>query len=161
MTDRDGLPEIWRETVRPEWCDYNNHLNMSFYILIFDHGTDVFHANLGLDKEYRLSSNCSTFAVETHTNYMAEVHEGDEVCVTTQLLDHDEKRLHYFHRMYHAEKGFLSATTEIMTVHVDLGARKVVRMADQIQARAAELFDVHRDLPHPERAGRRIGIDRK
>ena len=161
MTDRDGLPEIWGETVRPEWCDYNNHLNMSFYILIFDHGTDVFHAYLGLDKEYRLSANCSTFAVETHTNYMAEVHEGDEVCVTTQLLYHDEKRLHYFHRMYHAEKGFLSATTEIMTVHVDLGARKVVPMADQIQARAAELFDVHRDLPHPERAGRRIGIDHK
>ena len=79
MTVNDGLPEIWREAVRPDWCDYNNHLNMSYYILIFDHGTDRFHAELGLDKDYRLSAGCSTFAVETHTNYLAEVYEGDEV----------------------------------------------------------------------------------
>ena len=161
MTDRDGLPEIWREAVRAEWCDYNNHLNMSYYVLIFDHGTDVFHASLGLDKEYRLTAGCSTFAVETHTNYLTEVLEGDEVCITTQLLDFDEKRLQYFHRMYHAEKGFLSATTEIMTVHVDLEARKVVPMADHIHARAAGLFEMHRALPRPDRAGRRIGIVRK
>jgi len=160
MTEWDGLPEIWREAVRPEWCDYNNHLNMSYYVLIFDHGTDVFHAGLGLDKDYRLTAHCSTFAVETHTNYLAEVHEGDEVGVTTQLLDFDEKRLHYFHRMYHAEKGFLSATTEIMTVHVDLDARKVVPMADAIRIKAAALFKSHRGLPRPDRAGRSIGISR-
>ena len=161
MTERDGLPEIWRETVRAEWCDYNNHLNMSYYILIFDHATDAFHAGLGLDKAYRLASDCSTFAVETHTGYLAEVLEGDEVCVTTQLLDFDEKRLHYFHRMYHAEKGFLSATTEIMTVHVDLGARRVVPMPETIKSRAADLFAGHDALPRPERAGRRIGIPKK
>ena len=154
------LPEIWREPVRPEWCDYNQHLNMSYYVLIFDHATDVFHANLGLDKDYRLSAGCSTFAVETHTTYLAEVHEGEEVYMTTQLLDHDEKRLHYFHRMYHAEKGFLSATTEIMTVHVDLNARKVVPMTPDIQQKTAALFESHRALPKPDQAGRIIGIRR-
>ena len=147
--------------MRPEWCDYNQHLNMSYYVLIFDHATDVFHANLGLDKEYRLSAGCSTFAVETHTTYLAEVHEGEEVYMTTQLLDHDEKRLHYFHRMYHAEKGFLSATTEIMTVHVDLNARKVVPMMSDIQQKTATLFESHQAMPKPEQAGRIIGIRRK
>ena len=147
--------------MRPEWCDYNQHLNMSYYVLIFDHATDVFHANLGLDKEYRLSAGCSTFAVETHTTCLAEVHEGEEVYMTTQLLDHDEKRLHYFHRMYHAEKGFLSATTEIMTVHVDLNARKVVPMMPDIQQKTANLFESHQAMPKPEQAGRIIGIRRK
>ncbi len=147
--------------MRPEWCDYNRHLNMSYYVLIFDHATDVFHANLGLDKEYRLSAGCSTFAVETHTTYLAEVHEGEEVYMTAQLLDHDEKRLHYFHRMYHAEKGFLSATTEIMTVHVDLNARKVVPMMPDIQQQTATLFESHQAMPKPEQAGRIIGIRRK
>ena len=147
--------------MRPEWCDYNQHLNMSYYVLIFDHATDVFHANLGLDKEYRLSAGCSTFAVETHTTYLAEVHEGEEVYMTAQLLDHDEKRLHYFHRMYHAEKGFLSATTEIMTVHVDLNARKVVPMMSDIQQKTATLFESHQAMPKPEQAGRIIGIRRK
>jgi len=147
--------------VRPEWCDYNQHLNMSYYVLIFDHATDVFHANLGLDKEYRLSAGCSTFAVETHTTYLAEVYEREEVYMTTQLLDHDEKRLHYFHQMYHAEKGFLSATTEIMTVHVDLSARKVVPMTPDIQQKTAALFESHQAMSKPEQAGRIIGIRRK
>ena len=126
-----SLPVIWQETVRSEWCDYNGHLNMAYYVLIFDHATDVFHDSLGLDKPYRVETNCSTFAVETHTSYVAEVLEGDEVSVKTQLLDYDEKRLHYFHRMYHAEKGFLSATTEVMTVHVDLGSEKWCRCPRQ------------------------------
>ena len=161
MTEWEGLAELWRETVRPEWCDYNNHLNMSFYVLIFDHGADMFHASLGMDKPYRLDTNCSTFAVETHTSYLAEVYDGDEVCTTTQLLDFDEKRLHYFHRMYHAKNGFLSATMEIMTVHVDLGLRKVVPMGDHIRARVETLFDDYRGLSRPDRAGRLIGIARK
>lgn len=155
------LPAIWRETVRSEWCDYNGHLNMAYYVLIFDHATDVFHDSLGIDKPYRLEANCSTFAVEIHTTYLAEVLEGDEVSVSTQLLDHDEKRLHYFHRMYHAEKGFLSATNEIMTVHVDLGARKVVPMSDGIRQKAADMFDVHGDLPAPDQQGHTISIRRK
>ena len=155
------LPAIWRETVRSEWCDYNGHLNMANYVLIFDHATDVFHDSLGIDKPYRLDSNCSTFAVEIHTTYLAEVLEGDEVSVSTQLLDHDEKRLHYFHRMYHAEKGFLSATNEIMTVHVDLGARKVVPMSDGIRQKAADMFDAHGNLPAPDQQGHTIGIRRK
>lgn len=161
MTGGIELPEIWRETVRGEWCDYNGHLNMAYYVLIFDHATDVFHGNLGLDKPYRLETNCSTFAVEIHTTYVAEVHEGDEVSVTTQLIDHDEKRLHYFHRLYHAEKGFLSATNEIMTVHVDLGVRKVVPFSAGIQEKAAALYGLHRHLPPPDQQGHTIGIRRK
>jgi len=156
-----SLPVIWQETVRSEWCDYNGHLNMAYYVLIFDHATDVFHDSLGLDKPYRVETNCSTFAVETHTSYVAEVLEGDEVSVKTQLLDYDEKRLHYFHRMYHAEKGFLSATIEVMTVHVDLGIRKVVPMSETIRQKAADMMAVHGDFPGPDQQGRAIGIRRK
>jgi acyl-CoA thioester hydrolase len=114
-----------------------------------------------MDKAYRVETDCSTFAVEIHTTYLAEVHDGDEVYVTTQLLDHDEKRLHYFHRMYHAEKGFLSATNEIMTVHVDLGARKVVPMHAGIRERAGAMFEVHQELPAPDQQAHTIGIRRK
>jgi acyl-CoA thioester hydrolase len=134
---------------------------MAYYVLIFDHATDVFHEQLGLDKPYRQETNCSAFAAEIHTTYLAEVLDGDEVYVTTQLLDYDEKRLHYFHRMHHAEKGFLSATNEIMTVHVDLGARKVVPMYLGIQRSAEALMAVHRKLQTPEQQGNMIGIRRK
>ena len=79
MAGPADLPEIWRERVRSKWCDYNNHLNMAYYVLIFDHATDVFHDRLGMDKAYRVETDCSTFAVEIHTTYLAEVHDGDEV----------------------------------------------------------------------------------
>lgn len=158
---RDGLPVTWREAVRPDWCDYNNHLNLAYYVLIFDHATDVFHSSLGLGEAYRKKTDHSTFAAEAHVNYLAELRNGDEAVCTTQLLDCDEKRLHYFHRMYHAEKGYLAATTEILVVHVDLGARKVVAMPDGIAAKASAVLERHRDLPRPDQQGRVIGIRRK
>tara|TARA_R110000868_G_scaffold4155_40_gene25617 strand:- start:2287 stop:2772 length:486 start_codon:yes stop_codon:yes gene_type:complete len=161
MTDDTGLSEIWRESVRSEWCDFNNHLNLAYYILIFDHATDVFHNSLGLNETYRTETGCSTFAVESHALYLAEVHQGDEVFVTTQLLDHDEKRLHYFHRMYHAEKGFLSATNELMTVHIDMGIRKVAPMPAGIRDKATALYGEHRNLPVPDQRCAAMGIRRK
>ena len=141
-----------------DWCDHNNHLNMAYYILIFDHATDAFHATLGLNEAYRRSTRCSTFAVESHTNYIAEVHQGDEVCVTTQMLGFDEKRIHLFHRMYDVRKKFLSATTEIMTVHVDLDIRKVVPMKKSIRQNIKKLFSIHGTFPTPNMAGRTIKI---
>ncbi len=161
MTVSPDLPEIWRERVRSEWCDYNEHLNMAYYILIFDHATDAFYESVGLDEAYRRASNCSTFSVESHTNYLAEVRDGDEVFCTTQLLDYDAKRFHYFHRMYHAGQGYLAATTELMGVHVDMTARRVVPMSAELQAAFGNVLDVHSRLPAPEQKGRVIGIRRR
>lgn len=126
------VAETWRERVRGEWCDYNDHLNLAYYILIFDHATDAFYDSMGLDHAYRTASGCSTFALEAHTTYLSEVLEGDEVFCTTQILDHDEKRLHYFHRLYRARTGELSATTELMAAHVDLRHRRTAPMPPQI-----------------------------
>lgn len=156
-----GLPEMWRERVRDEWCDYNDHLNVAFYVLIFDHATDAFYDSLGMDEAYRAATGCSTFAVEMHTSFLAEVRNGEEVFCTTQLLDFDEKRFHYFHRMYHAEKGYLSATNEVMGVHVDMSVRRVAPMNAERHAAFTHLFESHRHLPRPEEAGRVIGIRRK
>ncbi|MEC7488730.1 MAG: thioesterase family protein [Pseudomonadota bacterium] len=158
MTGSIDLQETWRERIQTAWCDYNNHLNMAYYILIFDHATDAFHAQLGLDKEYRLATDCSTFAVETHTNYLAEVHDGDDVFITTQVLDQDAKRLHYFHRMYHAQNKYLAATTEVMTVHVSLQSRKVVPMMSETQGKAADLVRRHSKFALPQQKGQKIGI---
>lgn len=161
MSVEPDLPEIWRERVRTEWCDYNNHLNMAYYILIFDHATDAFYDSVGLDKAYRDARNCSTFTVESHTNYLAEVRNGEEVFCTTQLLGFDEKRFHYFHRMYHAEEGYLSATTELMGVHVDMTTRRVAPMQRDLCDAFAEVMDRHRDLPPPPQKGRVIGVPKK
>ncbi len=160
QTAADGLPVTWRERVVPEWCDYNNHLNLAFYVLIFDHATDVFHNSLGLGEAYRDATDCSTFAVEAHVNYLSELREGATAACTTQLLDCDAKRLHYFHRMYDAADGRLAATTELLVVHVDLGARRVVPWPADIAAAAERTLAAHRAFPRPEQQGRTIGIRR-
>lgn len=157
----DAPLKLWRETVVPEWIDYNGHMNLAYYVLIFDHATDAFYNSVGLGSDYHDRANCSTFAVETHITYDAELVEGAEVACTTQLLGFDEKRMHYFHRMYHAEDGFLASTTELLSVHIDLNTRRVAPMPDTVQAALAEVMETHGALPKPEQAGRVIGIRKR
>ncbi len=150
------LFEKHSEIIIPEWCDYNGHMNVAFYVLVFDHATDVFYDTLGIGREYRDRTNCSTFTVESHITYDGEVLEGDEVRCQTQLLGFDDKRLHYFHRMHHAAKGYLAATTEILSIHVDLSVRRVAPMPDDVRDRLAAVLEAHRDLGTPAEAGRVI-----
>ncbi len=148
--------EIYRAVVEPEWIDYNGHMNVAYYVLVFDRATDAFLDYLGLDEALREAAGSSTFSVEAHITYQREVVEGDPLRFTTQLLGYDEKRIHYLHHMYHAEAGFLASTIEWMTLHVDLRARKVGPMPAQVRTRLAEVMASHAGLPPPPEAGRVI-----
>ena len=151
-------PELHREVIRPEWCDYNGHMNLAFYVLVFDHATDALWDMLGIGLDYRNRTDNSTFTVESHITYDREVLEGDEIRCTTQLLGFDDKRIHYFHRMYHAGDGYLASTTELLGVHVDLTVRRVAPMPPDVQARLGETMEAHRGFGPPEQAGRVIGL---
>ena len=157
----DAPLQLWRETVLPEWCDYNGHMNLAYYVLIFDHATDAFYDFAGLDRAYREETGNSTFVVESHITYDREVLQGAEVYCTTQLLDFDDKRIHFFHRMYHAAEDFLAATTEIMGVHIDLGIRRVAPMPDGIQRKLADVLTAHNQFPRPDQVGRVMEIRRR
>ena len=150
-----------RDTVQPEWIDYNGHMNVAYYVLVFDRATDVWFEHLGLGEGYRRASGCSLFALELHVLYLAELKLGDPLRVTTQFLDRDEKRLHFFHRMYHAERGTLSACLEIMALNVDVASRKTQAFPPGTHARLDAVAAVHAALPRPSDAGRVIGIRRK
>ena len=150
--------ELHRETILPAWCDYNGHMNLSYYVLVFDHATDAFWDMLGIGRDYKERTDNSTFTVESHITYDREVLDGDEVRCTTQLLGFDAKRIHYFHRMYHARDGFLAATTELLAIHVDLTIRRVGPMPDDVQARLADTMEAHRRFGPPDEAGRVIGL---
>ena len=153
-----GLLELHREVVRPEWIDYNGHMNVAYYLLAFDHATDAFFDYVGLDEGYRRRTGGSTFAVESHITYKCEVGEGDALRFTTQLLGYDAKRLHYIHHMYHADEGFLAAACEWLSLHVDLERRRVSEMPEEIAGRLSALMAAQRDLPVPPEAGQAIRI---
>ena len=107
-----------------EWTDYNNHMNLSYYILVFDLGAEVILSKFKMGEHSAKTTKKSTMVVETHTTYNREVKEGDEVDVFISYFDHDNKRLQYKLEMYDKAKNTLSATTEILALYIDLNIRK-------------------------------------
>ncbi len=151
--------DLYRDVVRPEWIDHNGHMNMGYYLVVFDLATDEFMRWVGLDGEHRRTRQVTTFCLESHVTYHREVREGDALRFTTQLLAFDAKRLHYFHAMYHATAGYLAATNELMSLHVALETRRGASMASPILARLAAIKDAHAALPRPPQVGRVMGLD--
>ena len=113
------------EKVIKEWTDYNGHMNLSYYILIFDNADEVMLTKFKMGGDSAQNDKKSTFAVETHTTYDQEVKLGEEVEVHLTYLDHDKKRIHYRVSMFHKEKKYLAATTEVLSLYIDLNRRKV------------------------------------
>ncbi|NQV43377.1 MAG: thioesterase family protein [Rhodospirillales bacterium] len=145
-------------TVLPEWIDFNGHMNIAYYVVAFDLATDDAFNFFGIDDQHREKSNCSTFTLELHVNYLLEIMEGEPFLVHTTVLAVDAKRLHLFHEMFHAKTGELVATNEIMFVHVDMKKRRSTPFHDHILARLQEIAAVHASLPRPPNAGRSIGF---
>ncbi|HEX6956945.1 MAG TPA: thioesterase family protein [Ferrovibrio sp.] len=147
--------------VLPEHIDANGHMNVGFYNVIFDQALDRFFTPFDLDWAYVKRTNLSTFVLETHVCYLQEVVEGDELRFTLQLLGHDAKRIHYFMEMFHAQKGYLAATSEQILVHVDLATRKSCPFLPEHQKLFAAMYEGHSKLPKPPQAGRSIEMGKK
>ncbi len=152
--DHAGGIEISSGKVLPEWIDINGHMNVAYYVLAFDLGVDTFWARLGITDEYIETSKCSTFAVESHVTYKMELQEHDPFVITSQILAYDEKRIHQFQRMYHAEEKFLAATAEWMNLHVDLTDRRVTPFPASVMTAMQEFANDQGVLPRPAEAGK-------
>jgi acyl-CoA thioester hydrolase len=167
MLDRPGLDPVFfapfvssMMRVEPAWIDYNGHLNMAYYNVLFDRAVDEVFELLGCGYDY-VKAGFSTFTAEVHVRYLHELHAGDPVRATFQLLDYDAKRMHYFEQLFHAEEGWVSATSENMSLHVDMTAKKTAPFPPHIMARLAQMKASHGKLPRPEAAGRRVAMPAK
>jgi len=128
-----------------EWTDYNNHMNLSYYILVFDMGAEVLLSKFKMGENSAKTTKKSTMVVETHTTYNNEVKEGDEVDVFLSHFDHDKKRLHYKLEMYDKEKNTLSSTTEVLSLYIDLSIRKVSEFEKEKSIIMDEFIDKHKE----------------
>ena len=128
-----------------EWTDYNGHMNLSYYILIFDMGAEVILSKFKMGEHSAKTTKKSTMVVETHTTYNQEVKEEDEVDVVLSHFDHDNKRLHYKLEMYDKAKDTLSATTEVLSLYIDLNIRKVAEIEKEKLIIMGEFINKHKE----------------
>jgi len=156
---RETAPfDLYRDVVRPDWIDHNGHLNVGYYAVVFDFATDAWLDFLGLDAAHRADERVTTFTLEAHFTYQREVVEGDRLRFTTQLLGYDEKRIHYLHRMVREADGTLSATNELISLHVSEDTRRGAPMHADVLAKLERVLAAHEALPPPPEAGRVMGL---
>jgi acyl-CoA thioester hydrolase len=162
--DRSGEAGPFKSAImqiEPQWIDYNGHLNMAYYNVMFDRAIDQLWLELGIGPDYMKARNGSTFTAECHVRYLREIHLGDPVQVTVLLVAADEKRLHTFEELRHATEGWVSATSENMTVHIDMAARKVAPFPPDIRTRIQHVLGLHNAVARPEGIGRKITMPSK
>lgn len=147
--------------IEPHWIDFNGHLNMAYYVVFFDRGVDELYELLGLGPNYLKERAHSTMVAEMHVRYLREVKESDPLRVRCQLLAYDAKRIHLFEELVHATEGWVSATCETMTLHVDMTAKKVTPWPGDILDALARLQSTHARLPIPGGAGRNVSVPKR
>ncbi len=150
--------DLHRESIQAQWIDYNGHMNVAYYVLVFDHATDALLDYLGMDAAFRRRTGLTTYVLEAHVTYERELKVNDRVRVTTQLLDRDAKRLHYFHAMYHERERYLAATNELILMQIDTRNVKAAPFTPEPARRIDAVAAAHATLPRPSQAGRVIGI---
>jgi acyl-CoA thioester hydrolase len=148
----------YQDVVRPEWIDSNGHMNLAYYVVVFDLATDALYGALDIGDAYRAASGNSCFTAETHTLYEREVHLGDKLLVRGWLLGADTKRLHYFHEMFHLDSGERSAAQELMALHIDMGIRRVAPYPPAKYAALQDAVKAFAPATPPKGAGRRIAL---
>ena len=151
---------LYRCDVDANWIDYNDHMTESSYLAAFGDASDALFRYIGVDEAYRAAGN-SYYTVETHINYYLECGSGDRLLFTTQVLDFDAKRLHFFHEMYKEATGELVATTEQMLVHVDMVAARAAAVKAFVLEALTAVYAAHQELQIPKQVGRQMKIFKK
>ncbi|MEO1246279.1 MAG: thioesterase family protein [Pseudomonadota bacterium] len=150
--------EVYRGRVARDWIDVNRHMNVAYYVLAFDYGVDALWTRFGITEASIAATGQSTFAVESHVTYQAELRLDEEFIVTSQILAYDRKRLHQFQRMFRAHDMALAASCEWMNLHVDLGERKVVPWPETVLDKIAALAAAQRGADPPAEAGQQMRV---
>ncbi|HEU5138987.1 MAG TPA: thioesterase family protein [Bacillales bacterium] len=155
-----SIEPLLEDQVRPEWVDYNGHMNDAAYAGVFSLAVERLMEMLGITAAFRDQQQYSIYTLETHLCYLGEAHEGQELCVTVQLLDHDQKRLHVFFAM-EDQDGNRLATSEQMLMGMDMQQGRPASFPAPIELSVKELAESQKDEPAPENAGRIIKIHRR
>jgi acyl-CoA thioester hydrolase len=149
------------QTVENQWTDYNGHLNMAYYAVLFDRAAEELFQTFGLGPDYVKAKNCTVFTLETHTSYANELLAADQVRVETQIIASDQKRLHYVQQMFRGDTSYLACVLEVMVSHVDLATHRTSVFPPEIQTKIDGMTLAHKALTPPPQVGHVIALPTK
>jgi len=135
--------------VKSEWTDYNGHMNLAFYIHLFDSAWEVLLQKFNIGEDAAKIEKRTTFAVESHTTYDMEVKVGDEVDINLLFIDFDKKRIVYKLEMIHKSEKYLAATTEVCSLYVDLNSRKVTEFEESKSSLIKNFIEDNKNIFKP------------
>lgn len=145
--------------IQPEWIDFNGHLNMAYYGVLFDQSVDQAFLEFGLGPDYRERTGFTTYSAEFHIRYLRELHMGDRVRASFQILDAGPKAFHFVQELIH-EDGWVAATGEGISLHVDQSGPRVAPYPAEIKQKIYAMAAAHADLPVPDYIGKPMAIRR-
>lgn len=139
-------PVCLRATVPESYRDSNGHMNVRWYIALFDDGGDTLHDWMGLTPAYHAAHGTGTFDLEYHVNFIAEVLPGEDIAVYVRLVAYSEKRLHYVMFLVNSTRGKLAATLECINSFADLRDRRTAPWPPEVLAKLAPAVAAHARL---------------
>ncbi len=159
--DLSSLPVTNHKVIPPDYIDIMGHMNVMWYLHIFDGGTRNLFSSFGFGGDYVRRTGMGSFALESHIRYLAELKEGEAVTVRSRVLDRSAKTIHFFHFMTKDRDGTLAATIEILGAHADLNLRKIVPFPAEVLDQLDPLLQAHQQLPWEAPVCGFIGVRRK
>jgi acyl-CoA thioester hydrolase len=142
----DELPLYHRATITKAHLDVMGHLNVRWYMAMFDDASWNFFASYGMDESYCRSSGSGGFALKQFIHYLAEVREGERIGIRSRVLGRSAKRIHFMHFMINESTGVLAATLEGLGAHADLRVRRTAPYPPHIAAKIDQFLDHHSRL---------------
>lgn len=146
--------------IEESWIDYNGHLNMAYYLVMFERAFDDFHFSIGTGPQYIKSRGMTLYTAQTKIDYLREVHKSAKLIPTCQLLDHDEKKILSWQELVHPD-GWVAATCETLTLHIDMSGPRVAPFPEDIMRNIEMVAKAHKNLPVPAKAGEAVALKRK
>jgi len=146
IADLQALPLYHRESIGPDYLDVMGHMNVRWYVALFDEAAWGFFASFGMDQEYYVRAHSGSFGLKQFIRYLAEVRQGETVAIRTRILGRSASRVHFMHFMLNETRERLASTMEVLSAHADLKLRRTSPFPPKIAARIDAILAEHQRL---------------
>jgi len=132
--------------IPPQWEDRNGHVNVQFYLALYELGGWVVLEEFGVDEAWFSRHQVSQFDLEHHLNYRAELGVGDQVSTYSRVLGRSDNHFHGMYFIVNETKQRLAATLEYITASIDMRTRRKAPFREELASGLDALIERHRGL---------------